>query len=193
MHADANPFDVHIGAFVDGPEIDLNSPPTMPVSGTATYFGPAAGLYAAEYGSDALSAPRGSLEVGEFGGGVTLSADFSSNTIAGRVDNISVSGVFWNSQTSETAAFSGVATDYRVNLGTTSINVGNGTFQGANVTLTSPSVPTAQSSGNWAGQFSNRPTSDGDPRLVAGTFGGAGATAGGSKVGFVGAFFGAKQ
>ena len=48
LHADGNVAagivtSVEAGAFVDGPELSLSNPPTLPVRGTANYRGAAAG------------------------------------------------------------------------------------------------------------------------------------------------------
>ena len=64
-----------IGAFVDGPE--LSGAPTLPRLGTARYLGQAGGLYVHE--------SVRSVEVGEFGADVQLTANFASNTISGCV------------------------------------------------------------------------------------------------------------
>ena len=191
LHAAANPFSLQIGAFVDGPELDLSNPPTLPLSGTASYQGSSAGMYALQYGRDGDNVPAGSEELGEFSGIATLTANFSAGTIAGCigcVGDILLSGVYYDSATGEVLGFDGVPTGYRVNLGRVAFNRSNATFQGSNVTLSHPLATVASSSGTWAGQFSNRLNGSGDPRLVAGTFGGEGSTAGGSRTVFVGAF-----
>ena len=66
----------------------------------------------------------------------------------------------------------------------------DGTFAGSDVTITHPSF-TAQTDGSWGGRFSTTDDSAGNPRVVAGTFGGAANTSGESEFTFVGAFFGA--
>ncbi len=68
-----------VGAFVDGPELDLTDPPDMPIQGTARYEGTVAGAYAATWGTD-LPSP-GSVEVGEFTSTIELTADFSAQNI----------------------------------------------------------------------------------------------------------------
>ena len=184
---------VQIGAFVDGPELDLAAPATLPVAGTASYRGRAAGLYAAEYGTDA-TVPPGSGEIGEFSGSADLTADFGAGTIRGCVgcsDRIRLTGVSIDSATGEVDSF-GVVSDYRLEFGATPLDRGNATFQGTDVTLSHPDIQVV-STGHWAGQLSNRPDAAGDPRAVAGAFGGQATTAGGSRAVFVGAFAAGKR
>ena len=173
-----------MGAFVDGPE--LRGAPNLPVTGTATFSGLAAGLYAARYGTDAL-VPSGTHELGEFSGDLSLTADFSEGHISGEVDNLDVNYV---GTTPDGEVYVGLdETDYWLNLGVTSLGSG-GTFTGSDVTLNHPVLPIT-SSGSWGGRFSTFDDSAGNPRLVAGTLGGTGTTLGGSTVSFVGAFYGA--
>ena len=77
-----NPITIEAGAFADGPGLDPSSPPNMPVTGSASYQGAAAGMYAAEYGSDAGSL-SGGAEVGKFSADATLNANFNDGTISG--------------------------------------------------------------------------------------------------------------
>ena len=178
------------GAFVDGPELNLNDPPAMPISGTADYRGSSAGLYASVYGTDG-GVPPGSAEIGEFLGVATLSADFSAGTIdgcVGCVGDVYLSGVYYDGITGMSSIFEDTPTDYQVNLGTVPFNRSNGTFQGSNVTVSSATAAPFESSGTWAGQFSNVPNNSGDPRLVGGAFGGHASTAGGTQALFIGAF-----
>ena len=192
-HEPASVPSVQIGAFVDGPELDIETPATLRVTGTASYRGRAAGLYAAEYGTDA-TAPPGSGEFGEFSGSADLTADFGAGTIRGCIgcsDRIRLAGVFTNSATGEVDGFD-VVSDYRIEFGATPLNRGNATFQGADATLSHAGIP-AVSSGYWAGQLSNRPDAAGEPRAVAGAFGGQATTAGGSRAVFVGAFAAGKR
>ena len=191
LHMETDPFGLEIGAFIDGPELDLDDPPALPVAGSARYRGAAGGMYAVRYGSDGGAVPEGSEELGEFSGIATLTADFDAGTIDGCIGcagNVLLSGVHYDKSTGGTETFIGVPTGYRVNLGTVNFDRSNATFQGGNVTLFHPVVPITRSSGTWAGQFSNRLNGSGDPQLVAGTFGGEGSTGGGSRAVFVGAF-----
>ena len=185
-----SPLAVEIGAFVDGPELSLVNPPTLPISGTASYAGSAAGMYAVLYGTD-FSVPAGSGEFGEFLGTATLNADFSAGTIGGCIGcrgDVFLTGSYENSVTGETREFGGVPTDYEVHLGRRHSTGALAHFQGSNVALSSPTVAITETSGYWAGKFSNKLNENDNPRLAAGTFGGEGATAGGTKALFVGAF-----
>lgn len=190
LHIEADPFSLQAGAFVDGPELDLSSPPALPVSGAARYRGSSGGMYAVRYGSDGGTVPAGSEELGEFAGVATLTADFGAGTIGGCVGcagSILLSGSHYDKATGEVSTFLNVPTGYRVNLGAAAFDGSAGTFRGSNVTLTHPLAPGTGSSGTWAGQFSNRANAGGDPRLVAGTFGVEGSTPGGSRAVLLGA------
>ena len=191
LHIEADPFSLQIGAFTDGPELDLNNPPTLPISGTASYRGSASGMYASESGTDVAGVPAGSEEYGKFFGVATLNADFGAGTISGCVgcvEDILLSGDYYDKATGDVSAFENVPSAYRLSLGAVSFDRAAGTFQGSNVTLSHALLPGMHSSGTWAGQFSNRSNSAGNPRVVAGTFGGESSTPGGSKVVFIGAF-----
>ena len=163
------------GAFIDGPELSLSSRPTMPTLGIATYHGEVGGLYAVTYGSD-VPQSRGETEIGEWAGGLRLTANFAARTIGGGVDNITVDDY---------------ASDYRLRLGAVPFD-SRGTFRGSNVRLEHPDLTFARNTGNWGGMFSNRLDATGDPRLVAGTLGGEAETTGGSSSVFVGAWYGTK-
>ena len=171
--------DAEMGAFVDGPE--LRGTPDMPLTGTATYDGRAAGLYASRYGTDGGAVPRGTHELGEFSGDLSLTADFRASNISGVVDNIYLDYVVV--APSGASRLGSGATDYRVNLGAAQFGSG-GAFTGSNVTVTHPSV-TARSEGSWGGKFSTTDDSAGNPRLVAGTLGGTATTPGGSTSSFL--------
>ena len=80
----------------------------------------------------------------------------------------------------------------RARLGPTPFNA-SGEFRGRNVSIESSYTFVSSSRGAWGGKFSNTPDTEGEPRLVAGTFGGEGNTLGGSELVFIGAFFAPKQ
>ena len=65
---------VEIGAFADGPEFRA-APVSLPLTGTATYRGPARGWYSAEIGSDG-NAPGRRLAFGSGNPGSTLAGEF---------------------------------------------------------------------------------------------------------------------
>ena len=155
-----------------------------------------AGMYAFKYGSDSPGASPGSEELGGFSAVATLTADFSAGTIEGCVGcqgQLLVSGVTYHSNTGQTETFENYATDWRVNFGSVPMNRSNGTFQGTNVNVSHPLATVTQSSGIWAGQFSNRSNSSGNPRLAAGTFVGQATTSGASRAAFIGAFAAGNQ
>lgn len=175
---------IELGAFVEGPE--LNGRPTLPSSGTATYNGSAAGIYAGQYGNDSVA--PGTVEVGGYDGDLRLAADFGAGRISGKIYSIKVTGIA-ETPTGQQVAFENVVTPYEVNLG--AIGFTDGRFIG-NVTVTStePEITVANSSGSWGGKFSTIPDGNGNPRLVAGTHGGRVTTTGGSQSVFVGALSG---
>ena len=172
------------GAFVDGPNLSLINPPSLPISGTASYRGTGAGLYAGV-------SIDGSKQIGEFGGIATFTADFSTRTIDGCIGcegEIRLIGLY-EDLSGAVYAFDEPSD---VNLHLTARISGNGTFVSRSVRATSPSSAITRSEGHWGGQFSNRPAPDGAPRLVAGTFGGE-IHGGGIRAVYVGAFGAGKQ
>ena len=58
-------------------------------------------------------------------------------------------------------------TDYEVHLGPTPFDAA-GTFENTDITVTHPERDVVQTTGLWAGQFSNVPDPDGNPRRVVG-------------------------
>ena len=180
-----------IGAFVDGPEFD--GPASLPIRGTATYQGPTEGLYASEAGTDS-AVPRGSLEIGGFAGIIDLTANFAANTISGCVGctgDVETTGLFQDARTGEIYEFSD-SSDVTLRLGPAPI-ASDGSFRNRAVRLSAPGYAFTTNSGSWGGEFSNTQDSAGDPRLVAGTYGGKAETAGGSGLVFVGAYYANKR
>ena len=182
---------IEIGAFIDGPAFD-DVALTLPATGTATYTGLAGGGYVGLAGNDQV-APAGTFEQGEYSGSVSLTADFGTSQISGRIDNIgayNVRTVYPNGLTDFNPYLTSTA--YGVTLSPVSINQ-NGTFWGEGVIVTHPQVTITSSTGSWAGRFSNVDDSAGNPRAVAGTNAAYMATAGGSEAIFTGAFYGATE
>ena len=180
---------VQVGAFVDGPELDLSSPPTLPVTGYASYLGTGGGLYATEYGNDFLL-PPGSTETGEFIGNASLTVSFDDNTVEGCVGcggGLRVVGIGRNSATGQVEEFD-TQTFYAVEFGQVPLNRANGTFQGTDVRLTHSLEGDFPTTGTWAGQFSNQPNVNGEPRAAGGAFVLAATTRGGSRAVLTGAF-----
>lgn len=191
LHVDLDTQGAEIGAFIDGPEFADTI--QAPVTGTATYNGNAAGVYLTSYGTVDPQISSGTLEQGEYAGRATLTADFGSNRISGRVDNIGVYNVLAVAPDGRTAYESDrTDTDYEIILGAVPISQA-GTFWGQNVALTHPQLQITSSDGDWAGRFSNIDDTAGNPRSVAGTHRAYVTYAGGSESVFTGAFYGATE
>ena len=179
------------GAFIDGPEISVSSPPDLPLSGTASYLGEAEGLGFQVNGTD--TDDPGGRWYGIFSATADLHADFSDMTISGCVG--CVGGVLFLGRYEDS---SGRVRDVtttspaQVHLGPAPISQ-DGSFRNRAVSLTSPDFDITSSNGAWGGQFSNIPDASGDPRLVAGTFGGESESSGGTEALFVGAYYGTSQ
>lgn len=189
----------HVGAFVDGPELGCPDtgdcvPISLPVSGTATFSGTAAGLYAYRYGSNHAQVPTGTHEIGEFATDARLTASFSSNTISGCLGcggTTLVTGVAV-APDGRSAEFEDVQSPVRVRLGATSFDR-QGEFSSRNVSVEFAGRTVSSSTGAWGGQFSNRPAANGGPRLAAGTAGARWNENDGSQGVFVGAYAATKQ
>ena len=173
-----------IGAFVDGTE--LRGTPDLPLTGTAAYDGYVGGLYAAQAGND-VQIEAGTIEMGEFDGDIALTANFDTQDISGTVDNIYV---IYTQFAPDGESESGESqTDYVMELGAAPFG-SDGTFTGSDVTITHPEL-SVNTEGSWGGRFSTVDDSAGNPRAVAGTFGGAAHTSGETNATFVGAFYAA--
>ena len=163
MHADTSSADWEFGAFVDGPELRLSNPPILPTSGTASYEGESHILgILVEDGEEARRF--------RFRGTNRLTADFSGGTIEGCL----------------------VCDDpvFDISVGRVAFDRSNGSFQGSNLTVTSPNqtFDFTQSGGQWTGRFSNIPDSSGAPRLAAGAFAGTALRSDGATHTYLGAF-----
>ena len=126
------------GLFVDGPDFDGLLDEQLPITGTASYAGPALGAYYRDYAftrnlgdeDDPHWVVDGSWEVAQALGKVNLVADFGENNISGTIDNITL-----NSQGySPTIGMSGaedVSLGYTVVLNDAPINgVGGNRYDG---------------------------------------------------------------
>ena len=185
---------VEVGTFADGPELSLASPASLPAQGTASYYGPAGGAYSVLHGTGEGGTP-GSAEVGEFHSTVELTADFAANTIEGCVgcrDGVALFGTQFDVETGESIDVMAEDSGYKLHLHRTDLN-SNGTFDGQQMELENDYIDIRSSTGAWGGQFSNIADSDGDPRLVAGTFGAEATSAGGSEGAFLGSFITTKE
>ena len=185
---------VEVGAFVDGPELSLTSPASLPNQGTASYYGPAGGAYGVQHGAGEAGTP-GPTEIGEFASTVELTADFAADTIGGCVgcrDGVALFGVLHDADTGEESDILLEDSGYRLHLDPTSLD-SNGTFRGQQLRLEHATTSVASTTGAWGGQFSNIPDSAGAPRLLAGTFGAEAISASGSEGSFLGSFVGTKE
>ena len=61
------------------------------------------------------------------------------------------------------------------------------------MSMSNPYFTVTSTTGSWGGKFSNVQDAAGDPRLVAGTYGGRAVTSGGTESVFVGAYYGLKR
>lgn len=181
-----------IGAFIDGPAYQDRA--RMPMTGTASYAGIAAGTYVLRYGSD-IGIPNvgpvpGSVGAGDYRGRVRMVADFGEHSVSGQIDDISIDGVIRTPQ----GRLYPVAREpgYTVYLDAADIGQ-NGRTSGAGVRLTHPLLDITETSGTWAGRFSRVDDSRGNPRAVAGTHAGRFETAAGTEAVFAGAHYGASE
>ena len=182
-------------AIIDGPELDHGVAPQLPVDGTATYMGPAGGLYAYEAGSD-WGENEGTYVLEEYQGAVTLTADFADGTLKGcigcegdLVTRRAHFGVFLGGEVSDVQA---VAADYELHFATAIIRE-DGMFDRDRVTVRHPERTVTLSEGFWGGALSSRQDTDGNPRLVAGFSGVYFEESDGSAGEFVGSFVGLSQ
>ena len=157
-------------AIIDGPSLDHSVAPQLPVDGTATYAGPAGGLYAYEAGSD-WGENEGEFVLEEYQGTITLTADFQDGTLKGCIGCVgdlvtqrAHFGVFLGQEVSDVQ---GIAKDYELHLATAIIRE-DGNFVRDRVTLKHPDRNITLSEGYWGGSLSSRQDTDGNPRLVAG-------------------------
>ena len=151
---------------MDGPEFDPSSPPDLPMAGKAVYVGATGGVYR-------YQPPGGEFEEHEYGAVINLTADFSDGTISGCVGCVGdietqqlylyrLLGWRWRAPEPEISP-----ADYEVHLTRTPFKP-NGTFEGMDIVVSHPERDVTESGGLWAGQFSNVPDTDGNPRRVVG-------------------------
>ena len=182
--------DVEIGAYVDGPEI--SGTPILPDAGSATYEGVTGGMYISKYGTDSYyeGAAEGTIEVGEYGGLVSLTANFGTSRISGRVYNLFSEGIAETPAGDVYGTYGSPVAGEEIRLGALDINP-DGTFRGSGVDTVIPGIVIKTSEGSWGGKFSDIDDQYGDPRMIAGTYGASVTTEGGAEVAYVGAFYGA--
>ena len=179
-------------AIIDGPELDHGIVPQLPIEGTATYAGPAGGLYTYVAGSD-WGENEGAFVIDEYQGTVTLTADFADGTLRGCIGCVgdlvtqrAHFGVFLGEELRDVQA---VAADYELQLATAIIRE-DGMFERDRVTVRHPERTITHSEGDWGGAMSSRQDTDGNPRLVAGFNGVYFQESDGSEGEFVGSFLG---
>ena len=161
---------VELIALIDGAALDHGVAPQLPVDGTATYAGPAGGLYAYEFGSG-WGEDEGGFVIEEYQGTITLTADFEDGTLKGCIgcvgDLVAQRGHFGAFLGQELLDAQGIAKDYELHLATAIIRE-DGRFDRDRVTLKHPTRTVTLSDGYWGGSLSSRQDTDGNPRLVAG-------------------------
>ena len=176
-------------SILDGPELDPEAPPELPVAGTASYAGPAGGVY--------VYVPGETLEERHFvvdgwEATATLSADFGSGMMSGCVgcvgDFITRTAVIPASRGDVQADIS----DYELHLAAHPWRE-DGTFDGAMAEVLHPSREIVGSEGEWGASLSSRADADGNPRLIAGFAGADFEEADGSVGGFFGSFVGLSE
>ena len=157
-------------ALIDGPELDHGVVPELPVEGTASYAGPAGGLYAYTAGSD-WGEDEGSYVIDEYVGTVTLTADFADGTLRGCIGCVgdlvtqrAHFGVFLGQELRDVQT---TAADYELHLATAIVR-DDGTFERGRLTVRHPERTITLSEGAWGGALSSRRDAEGNPRLVAG-------------------------
>lgn len=168
-----DPSTIEVSGFIDGPELDvISNPPRMPVQGQATYGGRAGGLHYYKYGDGWGAELAGTLGIDEYEAIVTLTADFSDNTLRGCIGcegDITLRQSQLHQHLSDAwQPLAAPLTDYELHLGAAPFNPDNGTFEHLDVTVMHPERTITQLEGFWGGVFSNVPDPDGNPRLVSG-------------------------
>ena len=181
--------------IIDGPEIDHGVVPQLPLVGTASYAGPAGGLYAYEFGSG-WGENEGEFVLEEYQGTITLAVDFTDGTLKGCIgcvgDLVTQRGHFGAFLGGEVSDAQGVAKDYELHLATAIIRE-DGMFDRDRVTLKHPERTVTLSEGFWGGALSSRQDTDGNPRLVMGFSGVYFEENDGSKGELVGSFLGLSE
>ena len=181
--------------IIDGPELDHGVAPQLPIDGTASYEGPAGGLYGYEFGSG-WGESEGEVVIEEYQGTATLTADFEDGTLKGCIGCVgdlatqrAHFGVFLGEEVSDAQ---GIARDYELHLATAIIRE-DGMFDRDKVTLKHPERTITLSEGFWGGALSSRQDTDGNPRLVMGFSGVDYEESDGSRGKFIGSFLGLSE
>ena len=199
------------GVFVDGPELSPMTTAVLPVSGEASYEGPAQGFYVSRYGTNPANpaVTAGSSEVGRFDSTIQLTTDFEEQTIEGcmgcQIASVPLQGfrvhdlLFVDGESGERMEREARVLPYRVKLFETPLQMDGAFGSSGNLQLEPigdaglPPGFVTSSSGSWEGNLSNKSDEAGDPRLVAGTVGVSFETVVGGEGAFLGTFVGLKQ
>ncbi len=150
-------------SIVDGPEIAPLSRPQFPAGGSASYVGPAGGLY--RYSAD-------ENVIDEYEGIINLQVDFGDRTIEGCIgclgDLVTRRAHFSEFLGKEIIDTESLVLDHQIHLGALEFDELTGQFSGDGATVVHPDQKIVESDGDWGGQFSERPDATGLPRLAAG-------------------------
>ena len=175
--------------------VGILSQSQLPVDGTATYAGPAGGLYAYEFGSG-WGEDEGGFVNEEYQGTITLTADFEDGTLKGCIgcvgDLVTQRGHFGAFLGQDVSDLQGIAKDYELHLAT-AIMREDGRFDRDRVTLKHPERNITLWEGYWGGSLSSRQDTDGNPRLVAGFSSVSFEESDGSEGEFFGSFLGLSE
>ncbi len=151
--------------FIDGPELDINHPPDMPITGTASYAGRTSGIY--QY-VDA----NGEHSLTEFVSQAQFTADFAHGTLTGCVgcnSEIMVQNFHYEALMQNVDASRADPTGYRLRFRPSPYNP-DGTFVAQDISVEHVVREVTSSQGYYGGQFSNIPNDQGNPRLVTGIY-----------------------
>ncbi len=150
-------------ALVDGPEMTPLSRSQFPAGGSASYVGPAGGLY--RYSAE-------DSVIDEYEGMINLQVDFADQTIEGCIgclgDLVTRRAHFSEFLGEEIIDTESLVLDHEIHLGALEFDELTGQFSGDGATVVHPDLEIVESDGDWGGQFSERPDVAGLPRLAAG-------------------------
>ncbi|MCY4419868.1 MAG: hypothetical protein OXC42_01210 [Gammaproteobacteria bacterium] len=174
--------------FMDGPEIDTEVPPTLPVTGTASYEGASGGIFQYRYSAQHPEHPGG-YAIAEYGGSASFTADFAEMTVSGCI-GCNGGLVLLQDQPLQhlldgLANAPATVAGYTLHLGPVPFNEA-GIFENDRISVRHPSKNVLTTEGYFGGQFSNLPNSNGDPRLMTGIYDGTLSEADGARARFLG-------
>lgn len=185
-----DPLDTEEYAILDGPEIDPADPPSLPLSGTASYAGPAGGNYSYVPGAT-IQQENPPFVFDAFEGVVTLEADFQAGTVSGCIGCV-------GDLTRRTAVAPASRGDVRHDISDYELHMlaapfGTGHFDGGEVDVRHPTREIAFCCGSWGASLSNKPDATGKPRLIAGFAGAGFEEEDGSRSSLFGSFVGLSE